>query len=142
MQTITTIGLDIAKAVFQVHGVDNDGKVVTRRQLKRRDVLAFFERSLSASLFVAGALAVSFFALEAGFLQRFRRPRADTSVCTDTDALGPAAPTNLHCSIAILWRSNTRSEHVKCSSVRLGRCSTDRWSTRYCAPDKRVSASG
>ncbi len=48
MQTITTIGLDIAKAVFQVHGVDNDGKVVTRRQLKRRDVLAFFERSLSA----------------------------------------------------------------------------------------------
>ena len=29
MQTITTIGLDIAKSVFQVHGVDNDGKVVT-----------------------------------------------------------------------------------------------------------------
>ena len=28
MQTITTIGLDIAKSVFQVHGVDNDGKVV------------------------------------------------------------------------------------------------------------------
>ena len=32
MQTITTIGLDIAKSVFQVHGVDNDGKVVIRRQ--------------------------------------------------------------------------------------------------------------
>jgi transposase len=48
MQTITTIGLDIAKAVFQVHGVDNDGKVVTRRQLKRRYLLAFFERSRSA----------------------------------------------------------------------------------------------
>jgi transposase len=43
MQTITTIGLDIAKSVFQVHGVDNDGKVVIRRQLKRRYVLAFFE---------------------------------------------------------------------------------------------------
>ena len=42
MQTITTIGLDIAKSVFQVHGVDNDGKVVIRRQLKRRYVLAFF----------------------------------------------------------------------------------------------------
>ena len=38
MQTITTIGLDIAKSVFQVHGVDNDGKVVIRRQLKRRYV--------------------------------------------------------------------------------------------------------
>ena len=31
---ITTIGLDIAKSVFQVHGVDNDGKVVIRRQLE------------------------------------------------------------------------------------------------------------
>ena len=35
---------DIAKSVFQVHGVDNDGKVVIRRQLKRRYVLAFFEK--------------------------------------------------------------------------------------------------
>jgi transposase len=44
MQTITTIGLDIAKSVFQVHGVDADGNVVVRRQLKRRYVLAFFEK--------------------------------------------------------------------------------------------------
>jgi transposase len=36
MQTITTIGLDIAKSVFQVHGVDAEGKVIIRRQLKRR----------------------------------------------------------------------------------------------------------
>ena len=44
MQTITTIGLDIAKSVFQVHGVDADGRVVVRRQLKRRYVLAFFQK--------------------------------------------------------------------------------------------------
>ena len=44
MQTVTTIGLDIAKSVFQVHGVDANGLVVIRRQLKRRYVLAFFER--------------------------------------------------------------------------------------------------
>jgi transposase len=44
MQTITTIGLDIAKSVFQVHGVDVAGQVVVRRQLKRRYVLAFFEK--------------------------------------------------------------------------------------------------
>jgi transposase len=44
MQAITTIGLDIAKSVFQVHGVDADGQVVVRRQLKRRYVLAFFEK--------------------------------------------------------------------------------------------------
>ena len=40
MQTVTTVGLDIAKSVFQVHGVDAAGQVVIRRQLKRRQVLA------------------------------------------------------------------------------------------------------
>jgi len=44
MQTITTIGFDIAKSVFQVHGVDAQGNVVLRRQLKRRYVLAFFQK--------------------------------------------------------------------------------------------------
>ena len=44
MQTVTTIGLDIAKSVFQVHGIDAEGKVLIRRQLKRRYVLAFFEK--------------------------------------------------------------------------------------------------
>ena len=44
MQAITTIGLDIAKSVFQVHGVDADGQVVLRRKLKRRYVVAFFEK--------------------------------------------------------------------------------------------------
>ena len=41
---VRTIGLDIAKSVFQVHGVDVDGQVVIRRRLKRRYVLAFFEK--------------------------------------------------------------------------------------------------
>ena len=44
MQVITTIGLDIAKSVFQVHGIDADGNVLIRRQLKRRYVLAFFQK--------------------------------------------------------------------------------------------------
>jgi len=38
MQVVTTVGLDIAKSVFQVHGVDAAGQVVIRRQLKRRYV--------------------------------------------------------------------------------------------------------
>ena len=38
----TTIGLDIAKRVFQVHGVDAVGKTVLRKQLKRKEVLVFF----------------------------------------------------------------------------------------------------
>src|SRR5476651_268767 len=44
MQTITTIGLDIAKSVLQVHGVDAAGQVLIRRQLKRRTVLGFFQK--------------------------------------------------------------------------------------------------
>ena len=44
MQTITTIGLDIAKSVFQVHAIDADGNIVIRRQVKRRYVLAFFQK--------------------------------------------------------------------------------------------------
>jgi transposase len=44
MEKITTIGLDIAKSVFQVHGVDAAGQVVTRRQLRRRQVLLFFQK--------------------------------------------------------------------------------------------------
>ena len=44
MQAITTLGLDIAKSVFQVHGIDAAGNVIIRRQLKRRNVLAFFQK--------------------------------------------------------------------------------------------------
>ncbi len=42
MEQIRTVGLDIAKSVFQVHGVDEDGEVVVRRRLKRSRVLPFF----------------------------------------------------------------------------------------------------
>lgn len=44
MQTITTIGLDIAKSVFQVHGVDVEGKIIVRQQLKRARVLPYFKK--------------------------------------------------------------------------------------------------
>ena len=44
MQAVTTIGLDIAKSVFQVHGIDAGGKVIIRRKLKRRYVAAFFQK--------------------------------------------------------------------------------------------------
>jgi transposase len=44
MRKITTIGLDLAKTVFQVHGVDASGHMVLRRQLKRRQVVPFFAK--------------------------------------------------------------------------------------------------
>jgi len=39
---ITTIGIDLAKMVFQVHGIDQHGKVGLRKGLKRKDVVSFF----------------------------------------------------------------------------------------------------
>src|SRR5499433_3112228 len=44
MGEVTTIGLDLAKHVFQVHGVDAEGATVLRKRLRRAQVLAFFSR--------------------------------------------------------------------------------------------------
>jgi len=44
MSEIRTIGLDLAKHIFQVHGVDAEGTTVLRKQLRRGQVLAFFSR--------------------------------------------------------------------------------------------------
>ena len=44
METAVVVGLDIAKSVFQVHGVDEGGEVVVRRRLTRAKVLSFFEQ--------------------------------------------------------------------------------------------------
>ena len=41
---ITTIGLDLAKNVFQVHAINGSGEVVVRKALRRAQVLRFFER--------------------------------------------------------------------------------------------------
>ena len=39
---ITTIGIDLAKNVFQIHGVDAHGKVVLKKQIKREEMAVFF----------------------------------------------------------------------------------------------------
>jgi transposase len=44
MKEVATIGLDLAKSVFQVHGVDGSGETVIRRQLRRRQVPPFFKK--------------------------------------------------------------------------------------------------
>ena len=42
LETVTRVGLDLAKSVFQVHGVDASGEVVVARAIKRAGVLKFF----------------------------------------------------------------------------------------------------
>jgi hypothetical protein len=44
MSELATVGIDLAKSVFQVHGVDESGRVLVRRQLRRSQLLAFFEK--------------------------------------------------------------------------------------------------
>ena len=44
MDNITTIEIDLAKSVFQLHGVDAEGRPLLRRQLRRSQMLEFFQR--------------------------------------------------------------------------------------------------
>ena len=44
MDEIITIGVDLAKSVFHLHGVDAEGRPVLRRQLRRSQMLEFFQR--------------------------------------------------------------------------------------------------
>lgn len=44
MEEISTVGIDLAKSVFQVHAVDAAGNVIVRRQLRRQQMLKFFEQ--------------------------------------------------------------------------------------------------
>ena len=46
MQTVTTVGLDIAKSVFQVHGIDAKGDVVIRRQVTNDVIRVALERDV------------------------------------------------------------------------------------------------
>ena len=58
MEQISTLGVDIAKNVFQVHGINERGEIVVPRQLRRRQVLPFFGR-LSPCLVGMEACATS-----------------------------------------------------------------------------------
>ena len=42
LSSVTTVGLDLAKHVFQVHAIDAFGRVIVAKALRRKDVLAFF----------------------------------------------------------------------------------------------------
>jgi len=49
MEKITTVGLDLAKSVFQVHGITEEGAVIVRRALRRSQVSDFFASCSLAS---------------------------------------------------------------------------------------------
>jgi len=68
MSEITTIGLDLAKHVFQVHGVDAQGTTVLRKRLRRGQVLAFFSRIPRCVVGLEACATAHYWARELGVL--------------------------------------------------------------------------
>ena len=68
MSEITTIGLDLAKHVFQVHGIDAEGATVLRRRLRRGQVLAFFSRLPRCVVRLEACATAHYWARELGAL--------------------------------------------------------------------------
>src|SRR6201984_1727088 len=68
MSEITTIGLDLAKHVFQVHGVDAEGTTVVRKRLRRGQVLAFFSRIPRCVVGLEACATAHYWARELGAL--------------------------------------------------------------------------
>jgi len=68
MGELTTIGLDLAKHVFQVHGVDAEGAVVLRKQLRRSQVVTFFSRLPRCVVGMEACATAHYWARELGAL--------------------------------------------------------------------------
>jgi transposase len=68
MERVTTVGLDLAKNLFQVHAVDAAGKVVLRRKLRRCDVVDFFAKLPPATIGMEACGGAHFWARELGKL--------------------------------------------------------------------------
>lgn len=68
MGELTTIGLDLAKHVFQVHGIDAQGVVVLRKQLRRGQVLSFFSRLPRCVVGMEACATAHYWARELGAL--------------------------------------------------------------------------
>ncbi len=66
MTEITTVGVDLAKSVFQIHGVDAEGSVVLRRQLRRNQILEFFQRLAPCVVGIEACAGVHHWARELG----------------------------------------------------------------------------
>ena len=61
---VTMIGIDLAKHVFQIHGVDADGGVVVRRKLRRSEVIDFLAKLPPASIGMEACATVHHWARE------------------------------------------------------------------------------
>ncbi len=78
MNEITTIGVDLAKSVFQLHGVDAEGQALLRRQLRRSQMLEFFQRQPPSLIGMEACASAHYWARELnkfGHEVRLMQPR-------------------------------------------------------------------
>ena len=68
MEQMATIGLDIAKSVFQVHGIGKNGSVVVQRRSRRSQVLGFFAKQPRCVVGIEACASSHFWAREIGAL--------------------------------------------------------------------------
>jgi transposase len=68
MQEVTTVGLDIAKQFFQVHGIDCDGQVVVQKKLSRKDVIEWFAKLKPCLVGLESCATSTYWAREIGKL--------------------------------------------------------------------------
>ena len=93
MSEITTIGLDLAKHVFQVHGVDAQGTTVLRKRLRRGQVLAFFSRIPPCLVGLEACATAHYWARELAALAQQERCRRRGS-----DLRGGSMPADAICA--------------------------------------------
>ena len=94
---VTTIGFDLAKNEFQVHGVDERGKVVVRKSLRRAQVLPFFAKLSACTIGIEACASAHYWAREIERLghrvklmsPRFVKPyrKNDKSDANDAEAI-------------------------------------------------------
>lgn len=131
MKEITTVGLDLAKTVFQVHAVDAAGAVVVRRQLRRAQVLLFFARQTPCLIGIEACAGAHFWARELAkfghevrlippsyvkpFVKRGKTDAADAeAICTAvTQPTMRFVPIKTETQQAVLMRHRTRDFLVR-----------------------------
>lgn len=120
---IKVIGLDLAKNVFQVHGIDGSGRALLRRQLKRREVCDFFARLQPVLVGMEACGGAHHWAREIAKLghrvkvmnPRYVKPFVKTNKNDRTDAEAIAEAANRHnvpgVAVKQAWQQDLQSLH-------------------------------
>ena len=129
---VSTIGLDLAKRVFQAHGADASGKVVFRKRLRREQVLAFFAGRAACVVAMEACSSAHYWAREIGelghtvrlippaYVKPFvKRQKNDT---TDAEAIceaaqRPSRPMPLYSELGIFWCGSGRRRSTPCVAI-------------------------